>query len=43
MSAQTEQQVIKRPRFFARDSPDAFERERPGLLTQLADPITTGG
>jgi SAM-dependent methyltransferase len=28
-------------RYFAKDSPDAFERERLALLTQLADPITT--
>jgi hypothetical protein len=25
---------------FAKDSPDAFERERLALLTQLTDPIT---
>jgi SAM-dependent methyltransferase len=28
-------------RYLAKDSPDAFERERLALLTQLADPITT--
>jgi SAM-dependent methyltransferase len=28
-------------RYFAKDSPEAFERERLALLTQLADPITT--
>jgi SAM-dependent methyltransferase len=28
-------------RYLAKDSPDAFERERLGLLTHLADPITT--
>ena len=27
-------------RYFAKDSPDAFERERLALLTQIADPIT---
>jgi SAM-dependent methyltransferase len=27
--------------YFAKDSPDAFERERLALLTQVADPITT--
>jgi SAM-dependent methyltransferase len=27
--------------YFAADSPDAFERERLALLTQVADPITT--
>ena len=27
-------------RYFASDSPDAFERERLALLTQIADPIT---
>jgi SAM-dependent methyltransferase len=32
---------MKRNRYFAQDSPDAFERERLALLTQLADPITT--
>jgi SAM-dependent methyltransferase len=28
-------------RYFAKDSPDTFERERLSLLTQIADPITT--
>ena len=28
-------------RYLAKDSPDAFERERLALLTQFADPITT--
>jgi 2-polyprenyl-3-methyl-5-hydroxy-6-metoxy-1,4-benzoquinol methylase len=28
-------------RYFAKDSPAAFERQRLALLTQLADPITT--
>jgi SAM-dependent methyltransferase len=28
-------------RYFAKDSPDAFERERLALLTRIADPITT--
>jgi 2-polyprenyl-3-methyl-5-hydroxy-6-metoxy-1,4-benzoquinol methylase len=28
-------------RYLAKDSPDAFERERLSLLTQIADPITT--
>jgi SAM-dependent methyltransferase len=28
-------------RYFAKESPDAFERERLALLTQFADPITT--
>ena len=28
-------------RYLAKDSPDAFERERLALLTRLADPITT--
>ena len=28
-------------RYFAKDSPDAFERDRLALLTQFADPITT--
>jgi SAM-dependent methyltransferase len=42
MSARTEQQVRKATRYFAKDSPDAFERERLALLTRLADPITTG-
>jgi hypothetical protein len=28
-------------RYFAEDTPDAFERERLALLTGLADPITT--
>jgi hypothetical protein len=28
-------------RYFAKDSPEGFERERLGLLTQIADPITT--
>jgi SAM-dependent methyltransferase len=27
--------------YFAKNSPDVFERERLGLLTRLADPITT--
>jgi SAM-dependent methyltransferase len=31
----------KEPRYFAKDSPDTFERERLALLTQLADPSTT--
>jgi 2-polyprenyl-3-methyl-5-hydroxy-6-metoxy-1,4-benzoquinol methylase len=30
-----------RKTYFAKDSPDAFERERLALLTQVADPITT--
>jgi SAM-dependent methyltransferase len=29
-------------RYFAKDSPDSFERERLALLTQIADPITAG-
>jgi 2-polyprenyl-3-methyl-5-hydroxy-6-metoxy-1,4-benzoquinol methylase len=29
-------------RYFATDSPDAFERQRLTLLTQLSDPITIG-
>jgi SAM-dependent methyltransferase len=29
-----------RDRYLAKDSPDAFERERLSLLTQVADPIT---
>jgi len=32
---------MKGNRCFAKDSPDAFERERLALLTQIADPITT--
>ena len=32
---------MKDNRYFAKDSPDAFERERLALLTELADPITT--
>src|SRR5215468_4269060 len=32
---------MKGNRYFAKDSPDAFERERLALLTQMADPITT--
>src|SRR6516164_800126 len=28
-------------RYLAKDSPDAFERERLALLTKFADPITT--
>jgi SAM-dependent methyltransferase len=28
-------------RYFAKDSPEAFERERLALLTQIVDPITT--
>jgi SAM-dependent methyltransferase len=28
-------------RYLAKDSPDAFERERLALLTQFADPVTT--
>jgi SAM-dependent methyltransferase len=32
---------MKEDRYFARDSPDVFERERLALLTRLADPITT--
>ncbi len=28
-------------RYFAKDSPEAFERERLALLTQITDPITT--
>jgi SAM-dependent methyltransferase len=32
---------MKGNRYFAKDSPGAFERERLGLLTQIADPITT--
>jgi SAM-dependent methyltransferase len=31
---------MKGIRYFAKDSPDAFERERLALLTQMADPIT---
>jgi SAM-dependent methyltransferase len=31
---------MKEHDYFARDSPDAFERERLALLTQIADPIT---
>jgi hypothetical protein len=29
------------PRYFAKDSPAAFERERLALLAQLADPLMT--
>ena len=32
---------MKGNRYFAKESPDAFERERLALLTQHADPITT--
>jgi 2-polyprenyl-3-methyl-5-hydroxy-6-metoxy-1,4-benzoquinol methylase len=32
---------MKGNRYFAKDSPDAFERQRLALLTQIADPITT--
>jgi SAM-dependent methyltransferase len=32
---------VKENRYLAKDSPDAFERERLALLTQFADPITT--
>jgi SAM-dependent methyltransferase len=32
---------MKDIRYLAKDSPDAFERERLALLTQFADPITT--
>jgi SAM-dependent methyltransferase len=32
---------MKDNRYLAKDSPDAFERERLALLTRLADPITT--
>jgi SAM-dependent methyltransferase len=33
---------MKATRYFAEDSPDAFERERLALLTRMADPVTTG-
>jgi SAM-dependent methyltransferase len=32
---------VKDDRYLAKDSPDAFERERLARLTQIADPITT--
>jgi SAM-dependent methyltransferase len=32
---------MKGTRYFAKDSPETFERERLTLLTQFADPITT--
>src|SRR5262249_9995586 len=32
---------MKATGYFARDSPDGFERERLGLLTRLTDPIPT--
>jgi hypothetical protein len=32
---------MKENRYFGKDTPDAFERERLALLTQIADPITT--
>ena len=32
---------MKDNRYLAKHSPDAFERERLALLTQIADPITT--
>jgi 2-polyprenyl-3-methyl-5-hydroxy-6-metoxy-1,4-benzoquinol methylase len=35
------QSIQKHRRYFAKDSPDAFERERLALLTEVADPITT--
>jgi hypothetical protein len=41
MSACAEQPVLKGARYFTKDDPDAFERERLALLAQLADPITT--
>jgi SAM-dependent methyltransferase len=31
---------VREHRYFAKDSPDVFERERLALLTQIADPIT---
>jgi SAM-dependent methyltransferase len=34
------QSTHKQPRYFAKDSPDAFERQRLALLTQVADPTT---
>jgi SAM-dependent methyltransferase len=33
--------VMKGNRYLAKDSPDAFERERLALLTRIANPITT--
>jgi SAM-dependent methyltransferase len=33
---------VNEHRYFAKDSPDDFERERLKLLTQIADPSTTG-
>jgi SAM-dependent methyltransferase len=32
---------VTETRYLAKDSPDAFERQRLALLTQIADPITT--
>jgi hypothetical protein len=33
--------VLQGNRYFAKDSLDAFERERLAVLTRIADPITT--